>query len=101
MFVTRRTRPSFSCLCQGIGAVVLVHDNTQLPLIESAGILLEPGKEHKLAYRKQTISLMPPPYSSCQSKLPRSMEIILENYGNADYGYAPAVCVELCIQVYA
>ena len=85
---------------QGIGAIVLVHDNTQVPLIENAGIHLSPGKEHKLGYRKKTISLLPPPYTSCTNKLSRLMEVMLENYANADYGYTATVCIYSCMQSY-
>ena len=85
---------------QGIGAVALVHDNTQIPLIESAGIFLSPGKEHRLSYRKKIISLLPPPYTSCMNELSPSMEIMLENYANADYGYTAHVCYDFCQQAY-
>ncbi|CAF2194621.1 unnamed protein product [Rotaria magnacalcarata] len=41
----------------GIGIVSLVHDNTQLPLIESAGIELTSGQKHELGYIKKTAFL--------------------------------------------
>ena len=80
--------------------MALVHDNTQIPLIESAGILLSPGKEHKWTYRKKITSLLPPPYTSCTNELSPSMKIMRENYGNADYGNTASVCYELCQQAY-
>ncbi|UJR12505.1 hypothetical protein I4U23_016680 [Adineta vaga] len=39
---------------EGIGIVGLVHDNTQLPLIEFSGLYLIPGRRHKLDYSYST-----------------------------------------------
>ncbi|CAF3589723.1 unnamed protein product [Rotaria sordida] len=48
-----------------IGMVVLVHDNTQLPRIEAAGIELSTGRKHKLSYTKKTVYFPPSPYTQC------------------------------------
>ena len=84
----------------GIGAVALIHDNTQVPSIESTGIHLSPWKEHKLTFRKKVISLLPPPYTSCKNKSSRLMAVMVENLYNADYGYDASICYQICQQAY-
>lgn len=85
---------------EGIGIVALVHDNTQLPLIEYEGIELAPGRRHKLGYRKKAIYFAPPPYSQCTDKVSNLMEAAFTNYNGADYGYSQTICYQICIQVY-
>ncbi|UJR11174.1 hypothetical protein I4U23_015355 [Adineta vaga] len=86
----------------GVGMVALVHDNTQLPSIETAGIYLNPGHKHKLGYKKKTTSLLSPPYTTCTDRVSLSMKIMYENYYNgADYGYTQSICQQLCEQTYA
>lgn len=87
--------------CKGIGIVGLVHDNTELPLIESAGIELAPGLKHKLGYRKTTAYFAPAPFTTCTDKVPILMEAMFSNYEGADYGYSETLCYQICGQVYA
>ncbi|CAF3221854.1 unnamed protein product [Rotaria sp. Silwood2] len=84
----------------GFGMMALVHDNTQLPLIETAGIELAPGRRHKLGYRKKATYFLSSPYTKCTDKVPFSMQAMFENYNNADYLYSEALCYQLCGQVY-
>ncbi|CAF2128500.1 unnamed protein product, partial [Rotaria magnacalcarata] len=35
------------------GMVAMIHDNTQLPLIDIVGIELALGRKHKLGYKKK------------------------------------------------
>ncbi|CAF3751624.1 unnamed protein product [Rotaria sp. Silwood1] len=87
---------------KGAGMVSLVHDNTQLPLIDSFGVLLTPGKSHKLGYKKKTTFLLSSPYTSCTNNIPLPMEIMFNTYYyGADYSYSETVCYELCGQTYA
>lgn len=37
----------------GSGMITMVHDNAQAPSIELAGMLLAPGRYHKLSYTKK------------------------------------------------
>jgi len=87
---------------KGAGLVAQVHDNTEVPTIETTGILLSPGFQHKLGYKKKATYFLPSPYTSCTDKVPAQMKIMFQNYYNgADYGYNEAVCRQLCEQTYA
>jgi hypothetical protein len=88
-------------LHEAFGVVALVHDNTQLPLIEQAGIELAPGRRHKLGYGKKTTYFLRSPYTTCTDNVSFSMKAMFENYNNADYGYSETLCYQLCGQVYA
>ncbi|CAF3139278.1 unnamed protein product [Rotaria sp. Silwood2] len=88
-------------LMEGFGAVALVHDNTQLPLIEAAGIELAAGLRHKLGYRKKTTYLLSSPYTTCTDKVSPTMQAMFEYYNNTNYGYSETLCYQLCGQVYA
>ncbi|CAF4012608.1 unnamed protein product [Rotaria sordida] len=88
-------------LPSGFGAIALVHDNTQLPNIEAAGIELAPGQRHKLGYKKKTTYLLPSPYTACTEKISPNMQAMFEYYNNANYGYSEMLCYQLCGQVYA
>jgi hypothetical protein len=80
--------------------VAMIHDNTELPLIEKAGIQLAPGRRHKLSYKKKTYQLLPPPYSQCTTKIPLVMQAMFNQYQGADYSYSQVLCYTLCIQTY-
>ncbi|CAF0991743.1 unnamed protein product [Rotaria sordida] len=77
-----------------IGMVVQVHDNTQLPRIEAAGIELSTGRKHKLSYTKKTVYFPSSPYTACTDKLSLSMKLMFDNYNGADYGYLGLICYE-------
>lgn len=82
--------------------VALVHDNTELPLIDASGLQLKPGEKHKLGFKKKTTFLLSDPYTSCTDKVPQSMDIMLDQYyDKADYGYSQTICYQLCEQAYA
>ncbi|CAF2573225.1 unnamed protein product [Rotaria sp. Silwood2] len=88
------------CHCEDIGIVSLVHDNTQLPPIEAAGIELAPGRKHKLGYKKKTAYFSPAPYTTCTDKIPILIHAIFDNYYGGDYGYSETICYQICEQVY-
>ena len=58
--------------------VTLVHDNTQVPLIDVAGIYLRPGRKHKLGYKKKTTFFLPAPFTKCTSTVPPVMEKLFQ-----------------------
>ncbi|CAF1169446.1 unnamed protein product [Rotaria magnacalcarata] len=70
------------------GIVAMIHDNTQLPLIDVAGILLEPGRKHKLGYKKKQYKFLPSPYTYCTTDIPRPMRAMFDQYEGADYAYS-------------
>ncbi|CAF4199792.1 unnamed protein product [Rotaria sp. Silwood2] len=83
-----------------VGVIALVHDNTQLPLIEAAGLELAPGRKHKLGYKKKAAYFLSSPYTSCTNEISLSMKAMLEKYNGADYGYSETICYQLCEQMY-
>lgn len=90
----------FSYIDVSAGMMAMVHDNTELPLIDSAGIQLAPGRRHKLSYKKKTYQLLPSPYSDCTSDIPRVMQAMFDEYQGADYAYTSVLCYLLCTQTY-
>lgn len=80
--------------------VAMIHDNTELPLIELAGIQLSPGKRHKLSYKKRIHQSLPSPYSDCTTKIPLNMQAMFNGYEGADYAYSQVLCYSLCVQAY-
>lgn len=85
----------------GFGVVILIHDNSQLPLIEAAGIEIASGFRHKLAYRKKTSYFLSSPYTKCTNRISFSMQAMFDNCNHADYSYSETLCYQLCGQVYA
>ncbi|CAF2759105.1 unnamed protein product [Rotaria sp. Silwood2] len=80
--------------------IAMIHDNTQWPLIDVAGIELASGRKHKLAYKKKIIQFLPPPYTECTNEVPFEMQAMFDRYGDADYRYSQGVCNLLCTQTY-
>ncbi|CAF0987730.1 unnamed protein product [Rotaria sp. Silwood1] len=84
----------------GARAVIIVHDNTQVPTIDTSGIFLAPGRKHKLGYKKKVTSFLSSPYTDCTSSVSDSMKVALESYNGADYMYSENLCYEICQQTY-
>lgn len=80
--------------------VAMIHDNTQLPQIDIAGIELVPGRKHKLGYKKRNNIFLPSPYTECTSNIPLAMQGMFNKYDGADYAYSQGVCYTLCAQAY-
>lgn len=80
--------------------VVLLHDNSEVPMIDVASIELAAGRKHKLSYRKKANYFLSPPYTQCTTKRPDVMEHMFKRYGGADYKYSQGVCNILCTQAY-
>ena len=82
------------------GIVAMLHDSTELPLIDVASIELAAGRKHKLAYRKKANYFLPPPYMECTTEVSDVMQHMFQHYGGADYKYSQGVCYTLCTQSY-
>ena len=78
----------------------MIHDNTELPLIEFGGIQLAPGLRHQISYKKRTYNLLASPYSTCTKNIPLAMQAMFNRYGDADYAYSPVLCNIICVQRY-
>ena len=80
--------------------VGLIHDNTQVPLMDSFGFNLIPGQKHKLGYRKKTNFFLSSPFTPCTDKVSLWMQSMLNNYPVANYGYSQDLCYLLSLQIY-
>ena len=81
--------------------IAMVHDNTQLPLIDYSGMALAAGFKHRITYTKRTvfhIYLLLIPHVS--DKIPPIMQAMFDTFHGAQYEYSEDVCYELCEQVY-
>ncbi len=78
----------------------MIHDNTELPEIDVAGIYLAPGRRHKLGYKKKEAYFLSSPHTECTDELPLAMQAMFKQYQGADYKYSQSVCYRLCIQAY-
>ena len=78
----------------------MVHDNVQLPSVETAGMQLAPGRHHKLGYAKQISQFLSAPYTTCNDKLNLGMQAMYDHYQDADYEYSQFECYLACIQAY-
>ena len=83
------------------GMIAMIHDSTELPLVEIAGLELIPGRKHRLTYKKRTNYFLPAPYTDCTDKVTPEMQAMFDQYGGADYAYSQGVCYILCGQAYA
>jgi hypothetical protein len=82
------------------GMMIMIHDNTELPLIEVGGIQLAPGLRHKLGYQVTTSQLLPSPYSDCTDTISPAMQATFDQYEGADYAYSQVLCNTICVQTY-
>jgi len=78
----------------------MVHDNTQLPLIERVGIQLSPGRKHTLGYSKQTNVFLPSPYTTCSETITPGMQAMFDEFSDATYAYAMEICFTVSLQTY-
>jgi hypothetical protein len=82
------------------GMVAMIHDNTQLPRIDVAGIELAPRRKHKLGYKKKANYFLSAPYTDCTDEIPLGMKEMFNRYEGADYAYSQTVCFTLCTQAF-
>ena len=78
----------------------MIHDNTELPRIDIAGIYLAPGRRHKLGYKKQTAYFLRSPYTDCRDEIPPVMQAMFNRYDGVDYVYSQSICYIICTQTY-
>ena len=78
--------------------MVLVHDNSQFPVMASSGMQLSPGRSHRLGYTKRTNTFLPSPYTSCSNEIGPAMQALYDRYEDLDLSYSQAMCYSLCAQ---
>ncbi|CAF1291168.1 unnamed protein product [Adineta ricciae] len=87
-------------MTDSVGIVAVIHDNTQVPLMDTAGYNLNPGQKHKLSYRKKNYDFLPAPYTLCESKTAPWMQTMFESYEKFDYKYSKPLCIKLDAQIF-
>ncbi|CAF1045286.1 unnamed protein product [Adineta steineri] len=87
-------------LTDAVSIVTMVHDNTQLPLIERVGIQMVPGRKHKLEYSKKTNSFLPSPYTTCSKIVTPGMQAMFDQFSGAKYDYGLEICFIVAMQTY-
>jgi Amiloride-sensitive sodium channel len=80
--------------------VVMLHNNTQLPLVDRAGIHLAPGRQYKLGYTKKTNVLLPSPYTKCKDKVTLGMQAMFDQFSGANYVYSEEICFKVAKETY-
>ncbi len=83
-----------------VGIIAMLHDNGEFPRVDSVGMQLAPGRQHKLSYTKKTSSFLPPPYTECTDNINLGMQAMFDQFPSIDYEYSQAACVIFCIQSY-
>jgi hypothetical protein len=78
----------------------MVHDNTQLPLIDRVETRLTPGRKHKLGYSKKTTVFLPAPYTTCSNTVTPGMQAMFDQFSGATYVYGQEICFQVAIQTY-
>lgn len=88
------------CTDVSAGIVAMIHDNTELPLIDIAGIHLTPGLKHKLGYKKRENHFLQAPYTDCTDTISPAMRAMFDKYADTDYAYSQDLCYLICQQTY-
>lgn len=78
----------------------MIHDNTQLPLIDRAGIQLIPGRKHKFGYTKRANRFLLKPYTTCSYQLTPGMAAMFSQFEGTNYTYGEEMCFKVAIQTY-
>lgn len=84
----------------GVGMMIMVHDNTQLPLMDRVALQLTPGRKHKLGYYRRTNSFLPSPYTQCSDTVTSGMQALFDQFSGTHYAYAQEICFEVALQTY-
>lgn len=83
-----------------MGIIALIHDNSQIPQMEEAGIELIPGRRHKLSYKKKLTVFASSPYTQCTEKVSPALRIVFDSFSEGLYDYSDVICFQLCAQTY-
>ena len=94
------TRQYVPYLTDGISLVTMIHDNTQLPLIDRAETRLRPGEKYKLGYSKRTNTLLPLPYTTCNSQATPGMQAMFDQFSGATYEFGHDICFVVAVQTF-
>ncbi|UJR23144.1 hypothetical protein I4U23_026163 [Adineta vaga] len=87
-------------LSESVSLVAMLHDNNQLPLVESVGMQFIPGRKHKMGYSKTRSTFLPSPYTACSSQSTPGMEAMFAQFSEAKYDYGEDLCFYVAIQTY-
>lgn len=78
----------------------MVHDNSDMPLIDIAGLEFGAGHKHKVSYKRRTYEQLRPPYSDCTDIISPEMSTMFRLFPQNKYRYSQIACFLLCTQRY-
>lgn len=78
----------------------MLHDNKELPLIDTFGYQLIPGRKHKIGYSKKSNFFLPSPYTTCSDTPTPGMQAMFDQFSNAMYAYGEDLCFTVALQAY-
>lgn len=78
----------------------MIHDNQQFPLVEIAGMGMEPGRRHRLTFKRETMEFLGRPYTNCTDNITPAMQALYDRYNISDYRYSQILCLATCIQAF-
>ncbi|CAF3379129.1 unnamed protein product [Rotaria sp. Silwood1] len=87
-------------LSDAVGIMIMVHDNTQLSLIDIADMASGPGRKHKLSFTRKKSYFLSLPYAKCTNQIPLAMQAMFNLFQDAYYAYSQLLCFTNCIQSY-
>ncbi|CAF1377481.1 unnamed protein product [Didymodactylos carnosus] len=82
------------------GLTAIIHNNNEIPLIDSKAFYFAPGYTHNLVWTKSVSTYLEPPYTSCTNIIGDDMKALYDAYNGVEYSYSQTVCYELCKQTY-
>ncbi|CAF4647099.1 unnamed protein product, partial [Rotaria sp. Silwood1] len=75
-----------------VGIMIMVHDNTQLSLIDIADMASGPGRKHKLSFTRKKSYFLSLPYAKCTNQIPLAMQAMFNLFQDAYYAYSQLLC---------
>ena len=83
----------------GIGFIVAVHDNRELPVISNKAINVGGGRIYRVGYSKKIHYSLGSPYTSCTHDAPPMLRAVFNKTSHIDYAHGEYMCSTVCYQV--
>ena len=81
--------------------MVSIHDNREMPIMDTRGVLIGGGRIHRLSYSKKMHHSLGPPYSSCTDDTSPMLQAAFDKISDIDYAHGEyiwsIVCHQLCM----
>ena len=87
-------------LCVGIGFMVSIHDNREMPIIGTKAMLIGGGRIYRLSYSKKMHHSLGSPYTPCTDVTPPMLQAAFDKISDTDYSHGEYICSIVCYQVH-